>query len=179
LLFSCSKNYSNGTVCFNRGNGLRCNSHHFAAALVVIRQQASATIEAMTNADFSGNIFDFMKYGATPWSWQVCPFMLKSSLYLSVSHAVFKQVLTRTRASSVCQWLHVRTGVACTNSCKIAKHVAQHTFQELRERVFRVKEWITAALSSGRGLVSVNLETLGCAFAGCGRATKCFCDLLC
>jgi hypothetical protein len=41
-----------------------------------------------------------------------------------------------------------------------------NSFQILRERVHRVREWIANALSPGGGIVSVNLETLGCAFAG-------------
>lgn len=37
--------------------------------------------------------------------------------------------------------------------------------QTLRERVNRVREWLSVALSGGRFIVSTNLETLGCAFS--------------
>jgi hypothetical protein len=38
--------------------------------------------------------------------------------------------------------------------------------QILRDRVNRVREWLSVALSGGRVIVSTNLETLGCAFSG-------------
>jgi hypothetical protein len=37
--------------------------------------------------------------------------------------------------------------------------------QILRDRVNRVREWLSVALSGGRVIVSTNLETLGCAFS--------------